>query len=97
MSDSKTAVEVYEAQIAALRMENEQLRRSAQAFGGLADRLNRALQAAKATSSAVDPPVPTLRHARGGKRDPHVFRPNDVSSMIAPVRGRPDAPWPSGM
>ena len=47
MSDSKTAVEVYEAQIAPLRMENEQLRRSAQAFGELADRLNRALRPPK--------------------------------------------------
>ncbi len=65
MSDSKTAVEVYEAQIAALRMENEQLRRSAQAFGELADRLNRALQTAKATSSAVEPPVLNRACVRG--------------------------------
>jgi hypothetical protein len=36
----------YEAELAKLRVENEQLRRSAQTFGELAERLNVALRTA---------------------------------------------------
>ena len=41
-----------EAELAKLRTENEQLRRSAQAFGELAERLNRALLIATAARHA---------------------------------------------
>lgn len=42
----------YEAELARLRTENDQLRRSAQAFGELAERLNRALLIATAARHA---------------------------------------------
>jgi len=42
----------YEAELSKLRAENEQLRRSAQAFGELAERLNRALLIATAARYA---------------------------------------------
>ncbi len=41
-----------EAELARLRTENDQLRRSAQAFGELAERLNRALLIASAARHA---------------------------------------------
>ncbi len=43
MRDSEKRFDEYEGELAALRVENEQLRRSAQSFGALAERLNRAL------------------------------------------------------
>lgn len=42
----------YEAELIRLRTENEQLRRSAQAFGELAERLNRSLVIATAAKQA---------------------------------------------
>ena len=42
----------YEAELVRLRTENDQLRRSAQAFGELAERLNRALLIATAARHA---------------------------------------------
>jgi hypothetical protein len=42
----------YEAEVVRLRTENDQLRRSAQAFGELAERLNRALLIATAARHA---------------------------------------------
>jgi hypothetical protein len=42
----------YEAELLRLRTENDQLRRSAQAFGELAERLNRALLIATAARHA---------------------------------------------
>ena len=41
ITDIQTLREEYEMELAALRSENELLRRSAQAFGELAERLNR--------------------------------------------------------
>ena len=43
MTDVENRLASYEAELEQLRTENEQLRRSAQAFGELAERLNRAL------------------------------------------------------
>ncbi len=49
-TDDMAAIEeklrCYEAELAQLRVENEQLRRSAQTFGELAERLNVALRTA---------------------------------------------------
>ena len=52
MSDLEERVARYEAELAKLRTENDQLRRSAQAFGELAERLNRALLIATAARHA---------------------------------------------
>lgn len=43
MTEMEARLAERDAQLACLRAENEQLRRSAQAFGELAERLNRAL------------------------------------------------------
>ena len=43
MTDRDTELDRYETELEHLRTENDQLRRSAQAFGELAERLNRAL------------------------------------------------------
>lgn len=51
MSDAESRLALYEAQLEQLRTENDQLRRSAQAFGELAERLNRALLIASAAHS----------------------------------------------
>jgi hypothetical protein len=53
MTDLETRIAWYEAQLEQLRSENEQLRRSAQAFGELAERLNRALLIASAAPSTI--------------------------------------------
>ena len=52
MTELEERVAAYEAELARLRAENEQLRRSAQAFGELAERLNRALLIATAARHA---------------------------------------------
>ena len=52
MTDMEQRLAKYEAELAKLRTENEQLRRSAQAFGELAERLNRALLIATAARVA---------------------------------------------
>lgn len=52
MTDLEQRLARYEAELARLRTENEQLRRSAQAFGELAERLNRALLIATAARVA---------------------------------------------
>lgn len=52
MTELDERVARYEAELVRLRTENDQLRRSAQAFGELAERLNRALVIATAARSA---------------------------------------------
>ena len=52
MSKQDERLARYEAELVRLRTENDQLRRSAQAFGELAERLNRALLIATAASHA---------------------------------------------
>jgi hypothetical protein len=52
MTDMEERLARYEAELVKLRTENEQLRRSAQAFGELAERLNRALLIATAARVA---------------------------------------------
>lgn len=52
MTEFEDRLEKYEAELARLRTENDQLRRSAQAFGELAERLNRALLIATAARHA---------------------------------------------
>ena len=52
MSESEERLAKYEVELARLRTENDQLRRSAQAFGELAERLNRALLIATAARHA---------------------------------------------
>jgi hypothetical protein len=52
MSELEARVAQYETELLKLRLENEQLRRSAQAFGELAERLNRALLIATAARHA---------------------------------------------
>ena len=52
MSEFEDRLAKYEVELARLRTENEQLRRSAQAFGELAERLNRALLIATAARHA---------------------------------------------
>jgi hypothetical protein len=46
VSDTQMGLDDYEVQLAALRVENELLRRSAQTFAELAERLNDALMTA---------------------------------------------------
>ena len=56
----------YEEELARLRVENEQLRRSSQAFGELAERLSVALQTATRVNrraSAADTGAPRRVHA----------------------------------
>ena len=52
MTEMEERLAKCEAEVAKLRTENEQLRRSAQAFGELAERLNRALLIATAARHA---------------------------------------------
>jgi hypothetical protein len=52
MTDMEERIATYEAELVRLRTENDQLRRSAQAFGELAERLNRALLIATAARHA---------------------------------------------
>ena len=52
MTEMEERLARYEAELARLRTENDQLRRSAQAFGELAERLNRALLIATAARHA---------------------------------------------
>jgi uncharacterized protein (DUF3084 family) len=52
MSELEERLARLESEVARLRTENEQLRRSAQAFGELAERLNRALLIATAARHA---------------------------------------------
>ena len=52
MSELEELLAKCEAELVKLRTENEQLRRSAQAFGELAERLNRALIIATAARHA---------------------------------------------
>jgi hypothetical protein len=52
MTEMEQRLANYEAELVKLRTENEQLRRSAQAFGELAERLNRALLIATAARHA---------------------------------------------
>jgi hypothetical protein len=52
MTELEERLAAYEAELTRLRAENEQLRRSAQAFGELAERLNRALLIATAARHA---------------------------------------------
>jgi hypothetical protein len=48
MTEMEERIAKYESELVRLRTENDQLRRSAQAFGELAERLNRALLIATA-------------------------------------------------
>jgi hypothetical protein len=52
MTEMEERLARYEAELVKLRTENDQLRRSAQAFGELAERLNRALLIATAARHA---------------------------------------------
>jgi hypothetical protein len=52
MTELEERLTKCEAELARLRTENDQLRRSAQAFGELAERLNRALLIATAARHA---------------------------------------------
>jgi hypothetical protein len=52
MTELEERLAKYETELLRLRTENEQLRRSAQAFGELAERLNRALLIATAARHA---------------------------------------------
>ena len=64
MTEMEERLARYEAELLKLRTENDQLRRSAQAFGELAERLNRALliataaRHAQATTGLTLPPAP---------------------------------------
>jgi hypothetical protein len=53
MSEVESRMAFYEAQLERLRTENAQLRRSAQAFGELAERLNQALMIASAARATL--------------------------------------------
>jgi cell division septum initiation protein DivIVA len=53
MTDVESRLVSYEAELEHLRTENEQLRRSAQAFGELAERLNRALLIASSLQPTI--------------------------------------------
>jgi hypothetical protein len=65
MSDLEERVARYEAELEKLRTENDQLRRSAQAFGELAERLNRALLIATAARHAqAATGIPTTHRGR---------------------------------
>ena len=61
----------YEAEVVRLRTENDQLRRSAQAFGELAERLNRALLIATAArqAQASNGNLPGQRRLHTGSQD----------------------------
>ena len=52
MTELEERLAKYETELVRLRTENDQLRRSAQAFGELAERLNRALLIATAARHA---------------------------------------------
>lgn len=52
MTEMDERIAKFEAELVRLRTENDQLRRSAQAFGELAERLNRALLIATAARHA---------------------------------------------
>ena len=52
MTELEERLAKYELELGRLRTENDQLRRSAQAFGELAERLNRALLIATAARHA---------------------------------------------
>jgi hypothetical protein len=52
MTELEERLAKYEVELGRLRTENDQLRRSAQAFGELAERLNRALLIATAARHA---------------------------------------------
>ena len=72
MSDLEARLANAEAELVRLRTENEQLRRSAQAFGELAERLNRALliaTAARHAQAAIGGPSPRGRLQGAGKKD----------------------------
>lgn len=64
MSDLEERVARYEAELVKLRTENDQLRRSAQAFGELAERLNRALLIATAARHAQASSLATPHRGR---------------------------------
>jgi hypothetical protein len=65
MTDRDSQLDRYETELEHLRAENDQLRRSAEAFGELAERLNRALIMASATVPALEiySPPPAICHA----------------------------------
>ena len=71
MREMDEQVARYEAELVRLRTENDQLRRSAQAFGELAERLNRALLIATAArhAQATMGTAPVQRRLRTGSND----------------------------
>jgi hypothetical protein len=71
MKEMDEQVARYEAELLRLRTENDQLRRSAQAFGELAERLNRALLIATAArhAQATMGNAPVQRRLRTGSND----------------------------
>ena len=73
MTEMEERLAKYEAELAKLRTENDQLRRSAQAFGELAERLNRALliaTAARHAQASLATPTPTpRRHLQSAGKD----------------------------
>jgi hypothetical protein len=71
MKEMDEQVARYEAELLRLRTENDQLRRSAQAFGELAERLNRALLIATAArhAQATMGSTPVQRRMRTGSND----------------------------
>ena len=73
MTEMDERLAKYEAELAKLRTENDQLRRSAQAFGELAERLNRALLIATAARHAQASLTPTAssrgRRLQGAGKD----------------------------
>jgi hypothetical protein len=70
MTEMEERLAKYEAELVKLRTENDQLRRSAQAFGELAERLNRALliaTAARHAQAGLSLPVNRGRLQTAGK------------------------------
>ena len=71
MTELEELLAKCEAELVKLRTENEQLRRSAQAFGELAERLNRALLIATAArhAQAKLPNLSASRTLQGTAKD----------------------------
>ena len=66
MAGLEQRLRTYEEEVARLRVENDQLRRSSQAFGELAERLSIALQTATRVNrraTAADSGAPRRVHA----------------------------------
>ena len=70
MTEMEERLAKYEAELVKLRTENDQLRRSAQAFGELAERLNRALLIATAARHRAGRSELARQRAAGRCRPP---------------------------